>query len=113
MSTISTHVLDTARGLPARGVRITLQRSSAEQTWEDLATAATNADGRAPELLPQGTALAAGIYRLRFDVSAYFSEHKTKSFYPYVEVVFELSGDGHYHVPLLLSPWGYSTYRGS
>lgn len=112
MSTISTHVLDTARGLPARGIRVTLQRSVGHE-WEDLATAATNADGRAPELLPQGTALATGIYRMRFDVSAYFSEHKTKSFYPYVEVVFELSGDGHYHVPLLLSPWGYSTYRGS
>jgi len=112
MSTISTHILDTARGLPARGVRITLQRSAGSD-WEDLATAATNADGRAPELLPQGTKLADGIYRMRFDVSAYFSEHKTKSFYPYVEVVFELSGDGHYHVPLLLSPWGYSTYRGS
>jgi len=113
MSTISTHVLDTARGLPARGVRITLQRSSAEHTWEDLATAATNADGRAPELLPAGTVLAAGMYRMRFDVSAYFSEHKTKSFYPYIEVVFELGNEGHYHVPLLLSPWGFSTYRGS
>lgn len=112
MSTISTHILDTARGMPARGVRITLQRSAGND-WEDLATAATNADGRAPELLPQGTKLADGIYRMRFDVSAYFSEHKTKSFYPYVEVVFELSGDGHYHVPLLLSPWGFSTYRGS
>ncbi|HRH38402.1 MAG TPA: hydroxyisourate hydrolase [Flavobacteriales bacterium] len=112
MSTISTHILDTARGMPARGVRITLQRSVGND-WEDLATGATNADGRAPELLSQGTKLADGIYRMRFDVSAYFSGHKTKSFYPYVEVVFELTGDGHYHVPLLLSPWGYSTYRGS
>lgn len=112
MSTISTHVLDTSRGLPARGVRITLQRS-ADHGWEDLATAATNADGRAPDLLPQGTLFTAGIYRMRFDVSAYFSEHQTKSFYPYIEVVFELGNDGHYHVPLLLSPWGFSTYRGS
>lgn len=112
MSTISTHVLDTARGLPARGVRITLQRLVGHE-WEDIATAATNADGRAPELLSKGTELAAGIYRMRFDVSAYFHEQRTKSFYPYVEVVFELAADGHYHVPLLLSPWGYSTYRGS
>ncbi len=73
----------------------------------------TNADGRVPDLLQKDTQLAEGIYRIRFDVSAYFSEHKAKSFYPYIEVVFELEADGHYHVPLLLSPWGYSTYRGS
>ncbi|MBP9160704.1 MAG: hydroxyisourate hydrolase, partial [Flavobacteriales bacterium] len=70
-------------------------------------------DGRVPDLLPKDTKLAQGTYRIRFDVSAYFSENKTKSFYPYIEVVFELAADGHYHVPLLLSPWGYSTYRGS
>lgn len=113
MSTISTHILDTARGMPARGVRVTLQRSTAEHKWEDIAMGSTNADGRVPDLLPKDTNLAAGIYRIRFDVSAYFSEHKTKSFYPYIEVVFELAADVHYHVPLLLSPWGFSTYRGS
>ncbi len=113
MSTISTHVLDTARGMPARGVRVTLQRSTAGHKWEDLAMGSTNADGRVPDLLAKETNLAEGMYRIRFDVSAYFSEHRTKSFYPYIEVVFELAADGHYHVPLLLSPWGYSTYRGS
>ena len=113
MSTVSTHVLDTARGMPARGIRITLQRSTVEHKWEDLVMGSTNADGRVPELLPKDTQLPAGIYRIRFDVSAYYSEHKAKSFYPYIEVDFELGADGHYHVPLLLSPWGYSTYRGS
>ena len=113
MATITTHILDTARGMPARGVRITLQRSTAEHAWADIAMGSTNADGRVPDLLSKDTQLAEGMYRIRFDVSAYFSEHKTKSFYPYIEVVFELSADGHYHVPLLLSPWGYSTYRGS
>ena len=113
MSTISTHILDTARGMPARGVRITLQRTTAEHKWVDIAMGSTNADGRVPDLLPTDMNLAEGIYRIRFDVSAYFSEHKTKSFYPYIEVVFELAADGHYHVPLLLSPWGFSTYRGS
>ncbi|MBS1941248.1 MAG: hydroxyisourate hydrolase [Bacteroidetes bacterium] len=113
MSTISTHILDTARGLPANGVRITLQRSTAGHTWEDLAMGSTNADGRVPDLLPLGTNLVEGMYRIRFDVSTYFSNHGTKGFYPYIEVVFELAEDGHYHVPLLLSPWGYSTYRGS
>ena len=113
MSTISTHILDTARGMPARGVRVTLQRSAGPDQWDDLAMGSTNADGRVPDLLPTDTNLADGIYRIRFDVSAYFSEHKTKSFYPYIEVVFELGNGGHYHVPLLLSPWGFSTYRGS
>ena len=113
MASISTHILDTARGMPARGVRITLQRSTAAHEWKDLAMGSTNADGRVPDLLPKDTDLSEGTYRIRFDVSAYFSEHKAKSFYPYIEVVFELGADGHYHVPLLLSPWGYSTYRGS
>ena len=113
MSTISTHILDTARGMPARGVRITLQSSTAEHKWEDIAMGSTNADGRIPDFVPKDVTLTEGIYRLRFDVSAYFSEHKTRSFYPYIEVVFELAADGHYHVPLLLSPWGFSTYRGS
>ncbi len=113
MSTISTHILDTARGMPARGVRVTLQSSTAEHKWEDIAMGSTNADGRVPDLLPTDMNLAEGIYRIRFDVSAYFSEHKTQSFYPYIEVVFELGNEGHYHVPLLLSPWGFSTYRGS
>ena len=113
MSTISTHILDTARGVPAKGVRVTLQSSTAEHKWEDIAMGTTNADGRVPDLLSKETNLAEGIYRIRFDVSAYFSEHKTRSFYPCIEVVFELAADGHYHVPLLLSPWGFSTYRGS
>lgn len=113
MSTISTHVLDTARGMPARGIRVTLQRAAGPDQWKDLAMGSTNADGRIPDFVPTDVTLTEGIYRMRFDVSAYFSEHKTKSFYPYIEVVFELGNDGHYHVPLLLSPWGYSTYRGS
>lgn len=113
MTTISTHVLDTARGIPARGIRGTLQRAAGTDKWEDLAMGSTNADGRIPDFVPKEVTLTEGIYRMRFDVSAYFSEHKTKSFYPYIEVVFELGNDGHYHVPLLLSPWGFSTYRGS
>ena len=113
MTTISTHVLDTARGMPARGIRVTLQRSAGADAWDDLAMGSTNADGRIPDFVPKDVTLTEGIYRMRFDVSAYFSEHETKSFYPYIEVVFELGNEGHYHVPLLLSPWGFSTYRGS
>ncbi len=113
MPTISTHILDTARGIPARGVHVTLQRAAGPDQWADIAMGCTNADGRIPDFVPKDVTLTEGIYRMRFDVSAYFSGHNTKSFYPYIEVAFELAADGHYHVPLLLSPWGYSTYRGS
>ena len=109
MNTISTHVLDTACGLPAEGLRITMFRSTGEQ----VASGVTNSDGRIPGFVPQDTDLPAGLYRMLFDTGGYFAKHKTKSFYPYIEVVFELAADGHYHIPLLLSPYGYSTYRGS
>lgn len=109
MTTISTHVLDTARGIPAEGLRITLFRENGER----IASGLTNQDGRIPGLVPEGVNLNAGTYRMHFDTGAYFEQQKTPGFYPFVEVTFELRKDGHYHVPLLLSPWGYSTYRGS
>lgn len=108
MTTISTHVLDTARGLPAEGLRITLYRANGEQ----VAQGATDHDGRIPGFIPEGVELAAGEYRMHFDTGGYFAKHGTQGFYPFVEVTFTLV-DGHYHVPLLLSPWGFSTYRGS
>ena len=107
MATLSTHVLDTSRGRPAAGLRIALESA----TGEPLADAVTDADGRAPDLAT-GT-LAAGTYRLRFDSGTWFAEQEIVSFYPEVVVAFELAGDDHFHVPLLLSPFGYSTYRGS
>jgi 5-hydroxyisourate hydrolase len=73
----------------------------------------TNSDGRAPALLPAGTALEPAVYRLTFDTATYFGSQGMRGFYPFVQVVFELQGLDHYHVPLLLSPFGYSTYRGS
>jgi 5-hydroxyisourate hydrolase len=113
MSTLSTHVLDTHRGRPAAGVPIVLE---AQDTggWRELARGVTNDDGRVRDFLPPGTTLAPGTYRMTFDTGAYFRAQATRGFYPYVSVVFELSAPGeHYHVPLLLSPFGYSTYRGS
>ena len=107
MATLSTHVLDTSRGLPAVGVRIVLE--SAAGTL--LAEAVTDADGRAGVLAPGD--LAPGTYRLRFDSGAWFAAQGVEGFYPEVVVAFELAGDEHFHVPLLLSPFGYSTYRGS
>ncbi len=111
---ISTHVLDTALGRPAQGMVTSLQQHEEREGWVAVATAATDADGRIRELLPAGWLLEAGTYRLTFDTALYFSEMGLQSFYPEVSIVFEVRDTRqHYHVPLLLSPFGYSTYRGS
>ena len=110
MSTLSTHVLDTALGRPAAGVAVTLAR----EDGTTLGAGVTDDDGRVRELLPAGRPLGAGTYRLRFDVGAYFARGGREAFYPEVAVVFRVGArDEHYHVPLLVSPYGYSTYRGS
>ena len=110
MIDLSTHVLDTATGKPAIGVEVQLQQLQGDD-WSPLATVITNEDGRAPELAKVDN-LAPGIYRLRFDIADYLKSSNATSFYPWVEIIVELE-QGHYHVPLLLSPYGYTTYRGS
>jgi 5-hydroxyisourate hydrolase len=110
---LTTHVLDTAHGRPAAGVAITLRRGS-----EVVARAVTNADGRTDGPLLQGEALAAGRYELRFHAADYFAgvgaELPAPPFLDLIPVRFGIADpDGHYHVPLLVSPWAYSTYRGS
>ncbi|HLL01730.1 MAG TPA: hydroxyisourate hydrolase [Myxococcaceae bacterium] len=113
MSTLSTHVLDTQWGRPAAGVPIVLEFQEGTG-WRELARGTTNSDGRVKDFLPAGTSLQAGTYRMTFHTAEYFRAHSVKGFYPYVAVVFELTAPNeHYHVPLLLSPFGYSTYRGS
>jgi 5-hydroxyisourate hydrolase len=111
MSPLTTHVLDVARGLPASGVRVTICRQRKDD-WETLAEGVTDADGRCGELLKSGQ-LGRGVYRLRFETMPYFQAQKLRAFYPYVDVVFEVQDERRHHVPLLLSPFGYSTYRGS
>jgi len=112
MSPITTHVLDTARGRPAAGVRVRLERAGPNDSFERVGEGLTDADGRLRDLMTG--ALAAGRYRLTFDTGAYFRTQQSEAFYPTVSVDFEVSdGAQHYHVPLLLSPFGYSTYRGS
>ena len=109
---LSTHVLDIARGRPAEGVPLRLERQT-DNGWAELATAQTDADGRA-NLLPSGAPVESGVYRLTFDTGAYHSHQGVEAFYPEASVVFRLAEpERHYHVPLLLAPWGYSTYRGS
>ncbi len=114
MSTITTHVLDTSIGRPAAGVPVRLEIQTGDQAWKALGKATTDADGRASQLFPAGTNAAAGTYRLTFDTGAYFKARGKDAFYPEVAVVFSVHDPAqHYHVPLLLSPYGYSTYRGS
>lgn len=113
MSQITTHILDTTRGKPASEVPVALFAWN-NGDWQPLADAHTNADGRTPGLLDSDTTLRAGRYRVHFDCGAYFRRLGIAAFYPYVDIVFEIDGAGqHYHIPLLLSPYGYSTYRGS
>jgi 5-hydroxyisourate hydrolase len=114
MSTISTHVLDTSRGGPANGVHVRLDFQNLDETWTQIAEAWTDEDGRVKPFFLVTTLLSAGNYRLIFDTEAYFSAYGIDCFYPQVIVTFKI-GDSpqHYHVPLLLSPYGYSTYRGS
>ncbi|HUF07956.1 MAG TPA: hydroxyisourate hydrolase [Rhodothermales bacterium] len=108
-SPITTHVLDTSTGRPAAGVPIRLERLVGG-SWEVLSDGVTNEDGRVSDLVSHE--IEQGIYRLTFDLAAYFGEQE--HFYPVVRIEFRVGQDGrHYHVPLLLSPFGYSTYRGS
>lgn len=111
MSTITTHVLDTSRGCPAVGVPVMLERA-VDSSWQAVGRGISDADGRVSDLLSSGP--EAGRYRLTFDTGAYFGSVGVAGFYPEVAVTFVVApGDEHYHVPLLLSPFGYSTYRGS
>ncbi len=110
---ITTHILDTALGSPAGNVAVSLDRN-VDGTFVSVGNGFTDSDGRLKTLVPAGAALEPGVYRIRFETGAYFAAKKQQGFYPYVEVVFQLTAPGgHYHVPLLLSPFGYSTYRGS
>ena len=109
---ITTHVLDIARGLPAAGVPVTLELLTVDSGWALLGQGETDADGRLRTLSPPG--LAAGTYRLSFDTAAYFARLKLAAFYPEVRIVFSVTErDAQFHLPLLLAPYGYSTYRGS
>jgi len=120
MSTLSTHVLDTSLGKPAAGIPVLLERirdpksDPAEHRDLTIGAGTTDEDGRLKEFVYAGARLAQGTYRLRFDVSEYFTRTQRETFFPEVAVVFRIGAtDEHYHVPVLLSPFGYSTYRGS
>jgi len=112
MSQIPTHVLDTSLGKPGEGIPIRLEQPDGNQ-WTTLGQGITNSDGRIADLLDAATILSPGVYRMVFDTGKYFNNQNIKGFYPEVMIHFEVFDGSHYHVPLLLNPYGYSTYRGS
>ena len=113
MSAITTHVLDLARGRPAADLAVTLERIDKRGLAMLAGGARTDADGRVRTLLPEDVPLEPGRYRLRFDTGDWFSRNGTEGFYPEVVIDFLVGEGAHHHVPLLLAPFGYSTYRGS
>lgn len=113
MPTLSTHVLDAVTGAPAAGLTVALSRPATAQpgSWEVAAQAVTDTEGRVRDLAPGG--LPAGSYRLTFATGEWFAAAGRAAFYPEVTVTFAVADERHHHVPLLLSPFAYSTYRGS
>ncbi|GHD43838.1 5-hydroxyisourate hydrolase [Marinobacter persicus] len=110
---LSVHVLNIENGLPSPDVTVTLERKE-NGNWVDLSEAVTNEQGRISALYPEGEALEEGTYRVVFETGEWFEKHETATFFPEIPVVFTMDGTlDHYHVPLLLSPYGFSTYRGN
>ena len=134
MSQITTHILDTTKGRPAQGVTIVLYKGETHTSlaideykgersdpypysyrdgWKEIARGITNTDGRITDLLKKDIVLQPGIYKMRFETEEYFAKDNIITFYPYVEIVFDITTDEHYHIPLLINPFAYSTYKGS
>ncbi len=110
---ISTHILDTALGRPAADVPVTLERMTKEG-WSVLNESVTDQDGRCKQLLPAAQTMQPGAYRIHFETASYYRRNQLEGLYPYVEIVFSVAaGEQHYHIPLLLTANGYTTYRGS
>jgi len=114
MSGITTHVLDVSIGRPAAGIPVRLDRQMQDGRWEKIGSQETDGDGRARDLIPEAESLMIALYRLTFEVGPYFRNNQVDGFYQEVTIAFVVKDSAqHYHVPLLLSPFGYSTYRGS
>ena len=112
MSQLTTHILDTTKGKPAAGVHIILYMYRNKE-WIEVANGVTNNDGRVADLLKEDVVMELGRYKLRFETESYFFKQSIQTFYPFIEIAFQVATAEHYHVPLLLNPFGYSTYRGS
>jgi len=113
MNHISTHILDLGLGRPAAGVDVRLEKQESTQNWKLIGSAQTDQDGRCLELLNDAVSTA-GTYRLHFETAMYFATRNIETLYPFVEITFQVrDGDSHFHIPLLLSATGYTTYRGT
>lgn len=112
VSQLTTHVLDTSIGKPGQNITIRMKQF-VNGAWQTIAQGVTNADGRIGDLLPPNKNVSPGNYKMVFETGNYFAANDTKGFYPEVEIAFTVFDDSHYHVPLLINPFGYSTYRGS
>lgn len=110
---LSSHILDINVGKPASGVKITLSRQEASGHWVEIEERMTDENGRVKDFLESKPTGNEGVYKLTYHVAPYFESQGQDSFYPFIEVVFQIKDDAHYHVPITLSPYGYSTYRGS
>lgn len=110
---LSTHILNISLGQPAPGVEVVLQKMEKEEVWKTISRAKTDSNGRITDFLPLSNQNNNGVYKLIFKTSSYFETLNLESFYPFIEVVFQISDNKHYHVPITLSPYGYSTYRGN
>lgn len=114
MSPITTHVLDTSTGKPASGMPVTLERKTQGDVWKVVAKGVTDDDGRIKNLLSSDDEVPLGVYRLTFETGHYFHIWQTECLFPQVMIAFIVKDNKqHFHIPLLLSPFGYSTYRGS
>jgi 5-hydroxyisourate hydrolase len=112
MSQITSHILDTSKGKPVPGV-VTILLGEENEQWTEIVRGITDGDGRVSDFLNKDHVLPFGNYKMRFETRPYFDKHRSTSFFPYVEIVFSVMSDEHFHIPLLLSPFGYTTYRGS
>lgn len=111
---LSSHILDISKGLPAANVQISLQKQTDDNQWVVMSEKHTDKNGRVSDFLSQEDGKDnSGVYKLTFFVEPYFKAQQTDTFYPYIDVVFEIKDDKHYHVPITLSAFGYSTYRGN
>lgn len=111
-SQVTTHVLNTSEGVPGKNIHIVFMEFKNDK-WLCISSGITNTDGRISNLLPPGRKLPDGIYKMIIDTQSYFKKKKIVTFYPSVEIQFFINNDNHYHIPLLISPFGYTTYRGS
>lgn len=113
MSQITTHILDTSAGKPVKGVSVILYILNNDSLWEEISSGITNEDGRIKDLITENKILNPGTYKLKFLTGAYYAKNIIRRFYPFIEIIFEIENEDHYHIPLLLNPFGYTTYRGS